>query len=346
VDRILLELLAGRMPESLEETDPDQLLEQCRRHRILPYIPPAFLERNELTNRKEWRLAHQANTLHSLRLAAVLGELTETMQSNFLDFIAIKGPVLARQLYDDVGRRHFRDLDILVRPEAFHRILEVLEKTGYHLAYPRPGLTREQWAYYFRYKKDVDLVHREHDVVLELHLGLFRSELLTQAEENLAWEGAGTHALGGKNIRVLSAETALLYLLYHGGQHMYFRLLWLKDVSTALSTWELDHALVLEMARKVGVERLVFLGLLLCEEFFRQEIPEVYLKGIRQHRNGLQRMRKICLARFSAPERETFRMKFGRYRFLMLQHPGFRHWLRIPKNLWHRRLIRRQFGGL
>jgi hypothetical protein len=274
-------------------------------------------------------------------LEKIIGELNRKQ----LDVISIKGPILSQRLYGDIGKRHYSDLDLVVRKNQFHEVVNVLKGMGYKMAHPDKVLDLEQWDFYFKYKKDVALINRESNLIVELHVEIFRQELMKESAEAFAWHGLVEDRIGTVPVKSLNLNTTFLYLIYHGGQHLYFRLFWLKDISIALGSWDLDHNLILEKAINLGVDRLLGMGLLLSHEYFGTYIPSEYDHYITKNRSVLIVLKNICNRRILGPERETRVWKLRRYRFVLLLQPGIRYYKSIFTNILYRRYIRKRLGG-
>lgn len=76
-----------------------------------------------------------------------LARLLDALAKNGVEAIPFKGPLLAIQVFGDLGLREFRDLDFLIRDEDLEKTIAILK----HLGYPRTGqMTAAQF----------DLLHR------------------------------------------------------------------------------------------------------------------------------------------------------------------------------------------
>lgn len=344
VNNVFRDLLKGKETTGLSLVDQEKVFELFKRHRLLSLAPAGFMDQLNPELENIWRDAIRNYTLLSMKLTAELLRVCTELNRQNLEVCSIKGPVLAQRLYKDVGKRHYTDLDLLVKRERFTETVECLTDLGYEMIHPNENLSQEQWDYYFRYKKDVALKNRA-GVVLELHVEIFRMELIKKPEAGFSWESLVDENLGNISLKCLDLATSFLYLLYHGGQHQYFRLFWLKDIDAALRKWDLDHKEILEKAKSLGVDRLLGMGLLLSQEVFGTEVPREYDKYIDENKSVLSKLKKLSMLRISGPERETRIWKIRRYRFVLLLQPGFGYYRSIIGNIFHRRVIRKKLGG-
>ena len=343
--RVFLDLLQGRNPDSFGDADQNMLFELFQRHRLLSTISNDVLELLEPAIGAKWYEAIRGHTLKSMQLTGALRMIIGELNKKGLPVFSIKGPILSLRLFGDIGQRHFNDIDLVVRREEFLKVLEVLDEMGYKMGHPKKSLNLGQWDYYFKYKKDVALINRGSDVVVELHVGIFRQELIRAPSETFIWDLLDEEQLGTVAVKCLNLNASFLYLIYHGGQHQYFRLFWLRDVALALESWTLDHNSILEKATILGIDRLMGMGLLLSQFYFGTNIPSEYDQYLTRNQSVLLKLQKICMRRISGPERETRFWKIWRFRFVLLLQPGIRYYKLIFTNILHRRYIRKRLGG-
>ncbi|MCP4311737.1 MAG: nucleotidyltransferase family protein, partial [Bacteroidetes bacterium] len=284
-------------------------------------------------------------SIKSLQLSGTLHDVVGTIEKGGIKIISIKGPVLAQTLFGDLGKRHFGDLDLVVRREDVLKVVAILERQGYKMISPKSGLTKEQWDYYFSYKKDVGLVNREKRVFIELHVGVYRHELLRIADEGVMWEDLEEVMIGGTAIKTMNRANTFLYLLYHGGQHLYFRLFWLRDVAEAMKRWDLEHQKILDMSLAMGIDRMVGLGVLLANELFDVAIPNEYDQYLQRHKRILGKLKRMCLMKIFGPENDTFVWKLRRYRYNLMLKSGLKYKWAVISSLYHRWYIRKFLGG-
>ena len=341
-----LDLLRGENFNTLSYADLDRLFEVFKRHRLLNAVSEDTLLLLDQTIKEKWQTAIRKNTFRSLKLTGELEKIFRELNREDLEVYSVKGPVLSRRLFGDVGKRHYRDLDLVVRQGKFTEVVIVLKGLGYEMAYPNKELSLKQWEYYFKYKKDATLINCDTKVVVELHVDIFRRELIRSTSETFTWDRLAEESFGAVPVKCLDLNTSFLYLIYHGGQHMYFRLFWLRDIDEALVRWELDHEWIMEKAGELGIDRLLGMGLLLSQEIFRTKIPIEYDQYLRRNRSVLLKLQKICISRIFGPERENWLWKIRRYRFVLLLQPGLSYFFLILRNIFYRRHIRRKLGGL
>jgi len=224
-------------------------------------------------------------------------------------------------------------------------ILEALINLRFFQVHPRSDLSEKQWNYYFRWKKDMGLMNREQGVFVELHTGIYYHELLNKKKEQLFFEDLTEETLAGIKVRCMNRDNTFLYLTYHGAQHMYFRLFWLKDVAEALRQWELDHVKILNNANELGFERLLGVSLELAREFFNAEIPQEYHVLLVEKRAIIKKLKRLCMRRILGPEELNFFGKLRKHYYIMSLKPGIKYKWVAFQSIFHRWYIRKYLGG-
>lgn len=340
-----MSIIRGDTVQGIDGITSELLIYLLKRHKLFPIIHNEFFillgdNGQELGKGKKRDLS-----IKSLQLSGILEQIISQITKEGIEVFSIKGPVLAHTLFGDVGKRHFGDLDLVVKREDVHKVASLLEGQGYKMISPMPGLTPKQWDYYFRYKKDVGLVNREKGVFIELHVGVYRHELLKIEDEGMMWEDLEEVVIGGTPIKTMNRDNTFLYLLYHGGQHLYFRLFWLRDVAEAMKRWDLDHQKVLDNSIHLGIDRMVGLGVLLAEELFDVAIPGVYDQYLEQNKKILGKLKRMCLMKIFGPEHDTFIWKLRRYKYNLMLKKGLKYKWAVISSLYHRWYIKKYLGG-
>jgi hypothetical protein len=229
-------------------------------------------------------LAHDARRYLDELLA-----LIELFSGHGISVIPYKGPALALQLYDDVGLRPCRDLDLLIRESAVEDALQLLQSRGYF----DPDYTSfslMQTAYLRRYYGQWLFRHPGLDITVEPHWSLTPWTLAASLDESGLWRRAKRTTLLGRPCFSLSPEDQLIALGTHGSKELWNRLKSLSDIARLLTkTKELDWPAMLGRARDLGVLRMVLLGLLGAHRILGARIPRDVANSISADR-GLDRL--------------------------------------------------------
>jgi putative nucleotidyltransferase-like protein len=181
-----------------------------------------------------------------LALNAVLVEVVGALEREGVRPLLIKGPGVARWLYDESGERPYKDVDLLVDPDRFDVANGVLERLGFRglhagLAVAERTEHAHAWCRARDFEQFVDLHHKI---------------ALIDAPPALAW---AVLARDARPLRVADAQidtprpaALLLIVALHAAQHGRARARSIEDMRRAVarvdvSTWGEAAALAAEL---------------------------------------------------------------------------------------------------
>ncbi len=172
-----------------------------------------------------------ANLLRNQRRAELLTSFATDLAAAGIPFLAFKGPILASQIYGDLGLRFFWDLDVLVAPGDLGRATALIEERGLRQPValsPRESrfLSRYHWALAFE--------HPGGELEVDLHWRLFPPNFAMALRKRDMWSRAVRCTIAGQSLPTLAPEDALLYLAVHGAKEEWRRLQMLCDVAELL----------------------------------------------------------------------------------------------------------------
>lgn len=337
---LLYELLHDYTGDQFEK----DAYELIARHRLFP-MAKELINFSELKEKEKWESAIRNNTVKSMHYTGMLINLLNKFCQHNVQIIPFKGPILALSLYGDVGKRQFVDLDLLVRKEEIELTIQIAKEMGYSLLYPNVGLSVRKWKYYFEWKNDVVLYHKKEGISVELHVGIFYHKLLPRRFENIFFRDLIKESIGGISIDSLNRNNTFLYLAFHGAYHQYSLLFWLRDFSDALQKWELDHTLILENARNIGIERMLGVSLILARKFFKIKIPQTYKTFLEEESVIIAKLTKLCYKRILGGKELNLIGRFRRVQYYQSLKPGINYKLSVLTSVIHHWYIRKFMGG-
>ena len=190
-------------------------------------------------------------------------ELAQALSAANIDFIMLKGFVLAEEVYGDLSARVFGDCDILVRPEAIERAVSVLAALGYRSRSDQPIVALMQAG---EHAVSMDAPDK---IPVDLHWCL--ADLVPMERNALVWEDsepAGPGALGGRR---LSPEMTVLHLAAHFAHHDFQELKPLIDfyVTADRLAGRIQAPRVRELAATLGLDAALDLTISMCTRYFR-----------------------------------------------------------------------------
>lgn len=281
--------------------DADRLADLAVHHKMLPllhlHLKGLSLEVNGGFPLEALHSAFARNAQRMLELTGELLEIVWLLEEHGVPSVPYKGPALAAQLYGNLALRQRGDLDLVVRRADVRRARELLAGRGYRPRYP---LSRGVEAFMLRSRYHETFVGSR--AVVELHWAFTNRDVAFSLDLDALLPRLKQLPLGGHFVNVFAPEDLLLILCVHGAKHGWDRLEWLCGVAELVRSGEVECAAVLEMATRLGVRRMLLLGLGLAHDLLEAPLPQQVLQQVRSDR-PVGRLRGEVAGRLLAGER-------------------------------------------
>jgi hypothetical protein len=200
----------------------------------------------------------------------VLADVLKRFNRAAIPAMPLKGQTLSFDLYQDVGLRYSRDLDVEVRIEDLHKAQSCLEAEDWELESSFFPMSARQWKSFLRNESHINFMHLASGCVLELH---WRSPWETPEATSARWARSVPAVWQKQAIQAMHPGDLALYLCSHGGLHQWFRAKWLGDLARAHSLGLLNWEASYDEARRSGEERVLLAGLGLLRDVYELPIP-------------------------------------------------------------------------
>jgi hypothetical protein len=254
--------------------DWEYLVQSADRHCLVPLlyvhlnkVAPSLVPQPVLS---ELRNAYHEYTRCNFLLTGELIKVLESLEGNGIQAIPFKGPTLALQAYGEVGLRQFADLDVLVHKQDVPQVRELLISRGFK---PTTELTPVQQAALLRFDCAYNF-DNQRGVVLDVHWDFIEQHFSIDMNSDGLWDRLESITIGDKRSMTLSAEDLLLILCLHGFTHLWERLGWISDVASLIDARnDLDWQSVFQNAERLGLRRILMLGLVLASDLLGATIP-------------------------------------------------------------------------
>jgi hypothetical protein len=247
------------------------LIELTERHGLVPLMHLHLGEVSEIVpvrirqNLAERSRRHAARVLRlTSQLLSVLRELSQSG----IPAVPFKGPVLAQQLYGNLGLRQAGDLDILIRPDDFPRAYELLISRGFTPS--NPGADPLAVA---RNRGNL-VLELGQDTKVELKSRFTNADIGLRIEFDELQPRLGFINLSRSRVPTFSPADLAILLAVNGARHRWSRLEWLCGYAELWrSNPEIEFERVVATAEELGVRRMVLLALLLAHELLQLPVP-------------------------------------------------------------------------
>ena len=294
------------------------------------------------------------NGLRNSRRAQELLDLLEVFAAHGIDAIPFKGLVLAEAVYGSLHLRQFVDTDILVRRSDVGRAGQLLLERGYERSVQEARMSEAQQEVYAQLTHQNAFWRRDETVekviyVVELQWGFASRYFSSPLDPRHVWARPGRGSLAGTPVPAFGREELVMFLCLHGARHLWRQLQWVCDVAEFVRSCEdFDWPRLFERAQRLGMERMLLLGLLLAHNLLGAPLPGPSQARLRAHpvvhvlaqevqgrmfAEGEAAPSMLLIRRFHLAARERARDKV-RYAFFALT-PTPKDWtfLALPKAL-------------
>lgn len=252
-----------------QPTDWIRFLFLTKKHRLFPQAYQTLKNFPEIVPQYVIHELEAAFTRHRNRmttLSAVLLQIHLIFEQQAIYWIALKGPVMAEQLYGDPAHRQTRDLDILVRADQIDQAIGLLLRYGFHLTDTYFLRNPEKRILYMIRENHVRFRHPEKRMYIELHWSV--SKYFTSITAQYLFEHAVDIDFQGKTIKTLSPELCFPVLASHGVYHRYEELFWLYDIVQLMQRPGFSQSEMTTLGRELRCTTAVRVSMALAGEIF------------------------------------------------------------------------------
>jgi hypothetical protein len=250
----------------LRPLDWERMLRLVDHHRVVPQVYSELSALSDLIpveHLNALRLRYEDNARKTLWFTGELVRIVGHLESMGIKALPYKGPVLAQTLYGEVTRRQFGDLDILILPTDVLKAKAALHDLGYEPAIelaPRIETAYVKTGYEYSFSA----VHGSN--LLELQWQVLPRFYSIDFDVADFFERADEIVIGDRQVPTIRGEDLLLVLCVHAAKHVWVQLSWLCDIAQLVRTRQLDWNAIHDEARRLGIERIVSLNLLLAQK--------------------------------------------------------------------------------
>ena len=241
--------------------------------------------------------AYRQDTLRTMRLYEKLSKLLQRLQEQDIPVIALKGIYLAEAVYEKIGLRAMRDIDLLVKKDNLPRVDAILLALGCAPEDNIRVVTEDNLHFRYHFPDDA--------LMVEIHWSIIDAIFPFQIDMEELWRRARSVTLAQAPAWTFDPEDLLLHLCLHTAKHaneMNIRML--CDINEVVRRFgmELDWQEMDERARQWNAVRAVYLILRLAQELLDVPVPADWLVSLRPEdfsESYLDLAREQILGRYS-----------------------------------------------
>ena len=223
--------------DSLSNIKWGQMVSLAKHHRIGTQLYKRIVELDlEIPIRVKEQLAKESKNsiVRMLKFSAEIAFLTNLFTSKSINSIFLKGPIAAKQIFDDFTAKNSRDIDLLIPENSIEDCIELLLNNDYKITYPFLELNFKQKSYFKKVNNQLAFFHTVKKIQIEIHWRLFANPHLLPLTFDTLQKKSKKITLGNETVSGLGLEHLLIYHCTHGAKHKWEKLYWLIEVSTLI----------------------------------------------------------------------------------------------------------------
>ncbi|MCK5313317.1 MAG: nucleotidyltransferase family protein [Desulfobacteraceae bacterium] len=234
---------------------------------------------------KDLKQSYLSNLKRNLIFSGKLIAIIKLFETNDIQIIPLKGPVIAEFVYGDLALRSFSDLDVLIDVKDCQKAYKLLIDNNY---IPELELNNTQINQYSKTEDNLSFFIKN-GIALELHWELSGRKLPYAFDFNSIKNHLPIESFFNQNIYSITDDYLAIYLALHSSKHNWENLEQIFCISKLLENKEItfwDNTLF--KAKQLKCRRIFLLGAGLSNEIYDIEIPNKIKLLIKQD-NGLNK---------------------------------------------------------
>ena len=290
------------------------------------------------------RAAYVSNTKKNLSYSAALLKILEIFSRNDILAVPFKGPLLAEQVYGDIGLRQFSDLDILVGKCDVMGAKNLLINSGFKIDIT---LDRKNEEKYLEFENSFSFFSPQGGPSIDLHWEMSGRYLLKPLYIETFHDKLKQIDFMGQKVFSIPDDLLLIYLCIHANSHCWERLEWLSCFAEMAHRQNENHlSRTIGLAKEMGCRRMFHLGLYMSFVLLDMPLPDSLLSELLCDRglvNAGKKIEKIIFSpkththgdadwRFSPLHIQVRDTRFDglKYAICLYTIPTIKEWLKYP----------------
>jgi putative nucleotidyltransferase-like protein len=213
---------------------------------------------------------YQTNVHKSLMLSREMIRIVDELSAVGIEVMPYKGPALAEAVYGDIALRQTGDIDLFVRTRDISRVREALGGLGFT---PHLRWSEAQEKSYLKSGYEYSFDGTTGRNLLEVQWAIQPMFYAVEFDMEGMFRRAVVVPVAGHPMKTPSMEDLFIVLSLHAAKHVWGRLIWLCDLARLMEEQTLDWDRIGSHAKKLGVQRILRVTLLLANRLLGAPIP-------------------------------------------------------------------------
>jgi hypothetical protein len=282
-----------------------------RKHRLLNI----FIKRNLIERTDNVKKYYFKNNARNLLLLNTINIICLKLTNDNIPHVVLKGVVLSRQAYGDIGSRVCRDIDLLVDGNCLENVHTMLESENFHMR-EVAQFSNKKYKKYFHH---ISYWNNDKRVMIELHWRPFSLPYFFL--ENDYSKISEKIVLDNCKYSVFKNEYNLIYLCIHGALHQFNEMIWVVDIAQFVKTQTINWKFLERKIADWKIDRPIKTGLFLSFFFCNAPVPKSY----QQLDKKTEKLVKIVLKQLPN-ENRNLKNKINKMLYFALLKSEMRYW--------------------
>ncbi len=259
--------------QKLFEYRDESFIAYLNRHRIYSlayqYMQHCSIELEQSIQKQVETLCMQKK-LENLKTTTELIKVVQLLDTHDIRYLSLKGPMLSYELFGDVSVRDYHDIDLFVHESDLFRVKELLVQNGYRNVDGIEALSPRQLEAFLKGNHHISFTS-PNGVLFEIHFKIVSNAYSSRDlvfDFEAMWRSRRCMEYNGYRIKVPGFEENIVFLIYHGSKHGYFRLKWLFDIFVLFSNSAINWKLLIKKMEAINISFMLMQTVLLVDEYF------------------------------------------------------------------------------
>ncbi|MDY6800426.1 MAG: nucleotidyltransferase family protein [Bacteroidota bacterium] len=258
-------------------------VELAHKHRLISHVLkqikqyPHFLK-PEI--KKQLKVMQQGLSKKALLYSQYLLKISEHLYKESIPHTFFKGPLLSLELYNDIGFRDYRDIDLLVPISHIEKARKIIQDLGFVMLAPKKSLSKKQKSINYTISHHYHLSKPGASIEIELHWHLTNPRSYFPLETPKIIDDSINIEIAKQKLPYISKPENIVFLAAHGAIHQWYRLFWLKDFSEIIrQNSEEEIYKAWKLSEKNKLDKTFQQACTLSKQLYKIEIPK-YINNI------------------------------------------------------------------
>ena len=234
------------------------LFDLAHKHRLVSHIVKQTNKHQNILKpeiKKQLKETQKELSKKALLYSQYLLKIHQALKEKNIPHTFFKGPLLSLNLYQDIGFRDYRDIDLLVPLGHIEKAKSIIQELGFAMLAPKNALSNKQKKINYTISHHYHLKKPGLPIEIELHWNLTNPKTYFPLETQKIIAGSEYIEIAQHKLPYISKPVNIVFLAAHGAIHQWYRLFWLKDFSETIcqstdrelqDAWQLSQNLTLE----------------------------------------------------------------------------------------------------